>query len=694
MIGNTNNYIGYNVPILITYSELVILCNNQKLQKGATYRITDYECTTTQENTRSAGHIFDIIVVADDEKTLNENARAVRHEGDSYFKDSDLEAWEIKYSLYNDKSRFAWADEEKGKGVVYYLKDEHGNECPYDFKNIQFKRFVRQTYSAEESGITDIIDIEGEQGWKVVYYPSNIDEDSKAKLKERIYNLFSYNEEYFIPYVRDSYHPFDLYFTRENEQKTYLRFEFLNSANRWCRASLVGNSTSDYRWFYTFSAKNGSDFVDIIADDHPLDDASVGKHTAHNNVIEQYDANPSCLNNIVFISGDGYDCYNNIFAKGCYDMTLGEYCYNNSFGNGCYSNSFGNDCQFNSFGNDCYSNLFGTSCYSNSFGNDCYSNSFGNDCYSNNLGNSCYSNFFGGTCYYNSLGNDCSCNSFSNDCYSNSFGNGCYFNSFDNECQSNSFGNSCDFDTVICGTNYIEVPNDADNEEIGENNAMGKEIVDGNSLILIRDNDRVSLKFGKISDNNYLSKVELTKITDEDNKAYGKVHAVTRDEDGKKIAELVLGEGAEPYDSYLITYDEDENVSAKIALLGRSYEQAIRASIKGNTRFYVNDNGVLVGNKFFANNGDAIRGLSYNISSCITEVEYAYGVNSISNVYQICAVTIPITVTSITGVYFSNNTFIYYKGTKADWEKIEKATPNGNPTIKVFCIDGETTYQQ
>ena len=27
-----------------------------------------------------------------------------------------------------------------GKGVIYYMKDEHGNECPYDFKNIQFKR--------------------------------------------------------------------------------------------------------------------------------------------------------------------------------------------------------------------------------------------------------------------------------------------------------------------------------------------------------------------------------------------------------------------------------------------------------------------------------------------------------------------------------------------------------------------------
>jgi len=25
-----------------------------------------------------------------------------------------------------------------GKGVIYYMKDEFGNECPYDFKNIVY----------------------------------------------------------------------------------------------------------------------------------------------------------------------------------------------------------------------------------------------------------------------------------------------------------------------------------------------------------------------------------------------------------------------------------------------------------------------------------------------------------------------------------------------------------------------------
>lgn len=56
-----------------------------------------------------------------------------------YFDGVKLEAWELKYCLDNDKSRFGWAAQksEEGKGVVYYMKDEHNNECEFDFKNIQ-----------------------------------------------------------------------------------------------------------------------------------------------------------------------------------------------------------------------------------------------------------------------------------------------------------------------------------------------------------------------------------------------------------------------------------------------------------------------------------------------------------------------------------------------------------------------------
>ena len=133
------NYSG-DTLIETTYSELRDLRNNKQLIPGCWYRITDYTCTTVQANTQSAGHVFDILVLATSSSALSENARAVAHEGDTYFANSNLNTWELKYSLENNTEKFKWADSTNGKGVIYYMKDEWNNECPYDFRNIQFKR--------------------------------------------------------------------------------------------------------------------------------------------------------------------------------------------------------------------------------------------------------------------------------------------------------------------------------------------------------------------------------------------------------------------------------------------------------------------------------------------------------------------------------------------------------------------------
>lgn len=122
-----------------TWSELKTLRDGGNLVPGMQYRITDYTCTTVQTDTQSAGHVFDIIVIADSETKLNEYARATLHSGDTYFSGNKLEKWELKYRLDNDTTEFAWADSTNGKGVIYWMKDDGENECYYDFKNIQFK---------------------------------------------------------------------------------------------------------------------------------------------------------------------------------------------------------------------------------------------------------------------------------------------------------------------------------------------------------------------------------------------------------------------------------------------------------------------------------------------------------------------------------------------------------------------------
>ena len=137
----------------VTYSDLQHLINNSSLVAGQQYQITDYITTVNSSTTSSPyynkakalSNKFDIVVTALTKTTLNEDAKVVLHENDTYFANSNLSAWNIKYSFKNDTNRFDWADEDNGKGVIYYMQDEFGNEAPYDFKNIQFFAFNQTT---------------------------------------------------------------------------------------------------------------------------------------------------------------------------------------------------------------------------------------------------------------------------------------------------------------------------------------------------------------------------------------------------------------------------------------------------------------------------------------------------------------------------------------------------------------------
>lgn len=127
--------------INITYADLVALRTAGELAPGQFYRITDYVTTTADAESRSMGHQFDLVVMAIDGSHLSEEAFAAHHDGDDYFANSALDAWRIWYCLDNDTTRFTWADTTNGKGVIYRMIDEYDNDVPYDFKNIQFKRY-------------------------------------------------------------------------------------------------------------------------------------------------------------------------------------------------------------------------------------------------------------------------------------------------------------------------------------------------------------------------------------------------------------------------------------------------------------------------------------------------------------------------------------------------------------------------
>ena len=492
--------------VKITYDELKSLRDSSKLIPGKQYRITDYITSTSQENTKSAGHQFDIIVTADDVNRLNEKARSIQHEGDTYFANSDLNAWQIWYCLDNDTNRFAWASnatkdtikdyqigkicgssdttaagtytfttpikyifhrgktiqleigtkvsvhegppvyatlntnyeiliedsatgytsvypiyvytdpyvEYSGRGVIYRMVDEFGNDCPYDFKNIMFNRYKLDKPDDSNISITSY----------------------QYSLRNIIYETYnSYNQ---LSHVKMSY----LWSGISDTGKYWDLDDFLLSSNV---------NTNENKYFFTFSK--------IISND--TFDNSLNKN-CKGNIIKEHKGTTAIIylnNNVFFSSSDG-ECSNNIFG------------YN------CHNNSFDDECTSNTFKDDCHQNVFGTTCCNNIFGNGCYLNIFGNRFQNNTFNNTCINNGFHYECRYNSFGNGCKCNGFGISCDNTSFGNECYNNiihnysnnnTFDNGCSNNDLGTYCQANVFKAGCNYNNISSEGANNTFGAN---------------------------------------------------------------------------------------------------------------------------------------------------------------------------------------------------------------------------------
>ena len=406
--------------VSITYDEIKVLREQSKLKAGQFYRITDYVTKTTQENTQSAGHVFDVIVLATDVDTLNENAKAIKHEGDTYFANSDLDAWEIKYDLDNDITKYAWADETNGKGVIFYMKDEWNNECPYDFKNIQFKR------------------------WAITNITSNT---LSIQALQALNNTFSF----------------------DSNGGKHFATKGIDGAWLPRAQGLIANvDESNFGWYYTFNGMSSEDGTtisnryDLSTNQFKLSDECLNDLELYgigsNNTDICYDNKISLTTNEYFVDrvwNKGRRVLNNIvFNNGlsyCYADEYGDWqvntaiCYGNTFGSDCYDNTFGDTCRYNTFGNNCYNNTFGNSCYSTTFVSMCRNNTFGNRCYGNTFGNDCYDNTFGDPCYNNTFGYSCYKNTFASYCDNNTFGNNCYYNVLNNNCGTNTFGSNVQY---------------------------------------------------------------------------------------------------------------------------------------------------------------------------------------------------------------------------------------------------------
>ena len=143
----------------ITYDELLRKTEDAELIPGDWYQITDYKSYFISdvglfENDGVIAHQFDVLVFAISNNALSENAKATVHNDDYTYYGDGIHSWILKYYLYNDNTRFGWADTVNGKGVIYRMIDEYGNDCGYDFKTLVFikgdKRHYTFSYISED----------------------------------------------------------------------------------------------------------------------------------------------------------------------------------------------------------------------------------------------------------------------------------------------------------------------------------------------------------------------------------------------------------------------------------------------------------------------------------------------------------------------------------------------------------------
>ena len=392
--------------IPITYADLVALRDGGNLVKGATYRMTDfvtkingtYDLTALGASgyvhvAKSAEHPFDLILYAVDESHLSEIARAALHGGDTYFANASIDAWDIRYCIDNDTTRFAWADATNGKGVIYWMRDEWDNECGYDFKNVLTVRYALSVSDPDDdtglaydastqpnrygdpNHLFTALQSYMESGTYVNPFPAPYDFAVGANILGTV-QMPTLDETYLSTFAADLYYTFD-YFDGTNHADASLNA----NAKIPCRNNKI-DATSDP----LMSVMTGNQTV-----------LGLGCNCWETNAVFVAEMSGTSIDNI----------QNNELGNGCCFNTFGNYCYSNTFGNYCYSNTFGNSCYSNTFGNSCDSNTFGNSCYSNTFGNSCYSNTFGNYCYSNTFGQDDGNNELQGYINHCKFGDEC-----------------------------------------------------------------------------------------------------------------------------------------------------------------------------------------------------------------------------------------------------------------------------------------------
>ena len=492
----------------VTYSELKTLRDDGELVPGMFYRITDYQCTTTQDNTQSAGHQFDIIVTALSENKLAEEGWAMMHDNiyDVTFMDGVTKKCYF-YDLSGDLSNMNLVDistklgySEANDGDLIF--NDNGtitsttiNSTSLTEKNLPYNYFQNSNLSA----------------WKVWYCLDNdterfawaddsVDEDVEENIKINggTTPYFRYIDGDMIYentklYAWKSLDDIIRYSKIEEVESGIFVYQFLVQG-----LDAAGKITS-YTSYHKGTGSNGRgviyrlidewnndvlyDFKNIQFKRWAITALTSGSDEMKAALIYDADENPVYFGAKAYdspvISGATLDDDNYIFAytfDGAlkdaegnithYDVSAApfvgpqefiDYMIEQEMGEGiadvCYDNFIGNYGEMDIEGDNLApgltlpNNVFFNSsyCYFDE-DEDYWSYAFAN-CYGNSLKSYCSNNTFGNGCQFNTFGNGCGGNTFGNYCSTNTFGNSCQNNTFGNGCGNNTFGNYCSINT-------------------------------------------------------------------------------------------------------------------------------------------------------------------------------------------------------------------------------------------------------
>lgn len=196
--------------------------------------------------------------------------------------------------------RITLIDIEIGKGVIYRMIDEFGNDCPYDFKNIMFKN---------PNNTSD----------PNYYYTFTLNEINEIK-DLSLCGKYCYNN------VIGEYY--------NDQKKTLNNIVFINeSETSLCYSNIFGSNC----YSNTFVSNCYS-------------------NTFGNNCYSNTFGYECRYNTFVG------DCYSNTFGNYCMFNTFDGYCTENKVNDNFISNTFNSQCSNNTVSSNCDNNTFGTYC--------------------------------------------------------------------------------------------------------------------------------------------------------------------------------------------------------------------------------------------------------------------------------------------------------------------------------------------